>query len=296
MPMKLGEIYRKLVEDDFRLLSLIVRSLRLFDFIPLEYIVKKLEHKYSQKEIVARIKKLVSLKLLKRHPLMDSYRITFLGLDCMALRILVSKDVVKAIGNVIGIGKESIVYQGLSADDKLIAVKFYRIGRQSFRNVLRARGYYEDIDSSSWLSRSIIAGRREKEALTILNRHYINGIPKLYGGALHCIAIEYIDGVRLSEGPQLSNPLQMLKEIIDVVRDVYRIAGLVHGDLSEYNIMISYTDATPYIIDWPQFISSNMPMAHNMLKRDIENLVKFFKRRYRIYVDPQEMFKYVVEQ
>ncbi|MEM2706735.1 MAG: serine/threonine protein kinase, partial [Ignisphaera sp.] len=131
---KIGIIYRKLVPEDFILLRFLVRNLNKFEYVPLDFVVRKFEERYTQKEIVARIKKLFQLKLLVKHPTIESYRVTFLGLDCLALNILVYKDVIKAIDDRIGIGKESEIYRGLGNDDKLIAIKFYRIGRQCFRH------------------------------------------------------------------------------------------------------------------------------------------------------------------
>ncbi|MEM3980786.1 MAG: RIO1 family regulatory kinase/ATPase, partial [Ignisphaera sp.] len=281
------------MDDDFRFLGFIIKKIRQYEYIPIEHIVKRFEHKFSQKEIVARIKKLTRLKLLSKHPSMEAYRITFLGLDCMSLKLLADKNIVKAIGDIIGIGKESEVYRGLTENDDLVAIKFYKIGKQSFRHIAKYRGYYsDDIEHSSWIRRSIIAGKREKEVLEILNNHTIPGIPKLYGGALHSIVIEYIDGVRLNEIEQVEDPLNIFEQIIEILRRVYRDAGIIHGDLSEYNIMISYKGVKEqvYIIDWPQYTSANSPFAISLLKRDIENIVKFFRRHYMLEIDVQEVF------
>ncbi|MEM2397997.1 MAG: RIO1 family regulatory kinase/ATPase [Ignisphaera sp.] len=297
--MKLGEAYRKLVDDDFRFLSFMVKKIKQFEYVPIEYIIKKFEHKFSQKEILARIKKLTRLRLLAKHPSIKAYRITFLGLDCISLRLLVAKNVVKAIGDIIGVGKESEVYRGLAENNDIVAIKFYKIGKQNFKHIAKYRGYYsDDVVHSGWLRRSIIAGKREKDVLEILNNYTIPGIPKLYGGVLHSVVIEYIDGARLNEIEQVENPINVFEQIIEIIRYIYRNAGIVHGDLSEYNIMLSYKDDKErvYIIDWPQYASINSPLAISMLRRDIENIAKFFRRRYMLEVDVQEVFKYITEQ
>lgn len=251
---------------------------------------------YTQKEIVARIRKLTKLGLLARHPSMNSYRITFLGLDCSALKYLVTHGIIKAIDDKIGIGKESEVYKGLNENDEIVAIKFYRIGKQSFKNIAKFRGYYEGMEQSGWIHRSIVAGKREREALMILNKYRVPGVPKIYGGILHCVIIEYIDGVRLNEAIGIDNPQHIFYQVIDIIRHIYRDAGIVHGDLSEYNIMISLRDEKEYvyIIDWPQYTLTTMPIALQLLKRDIENIIKFFRRRYRLNIDLQETLKYVL--
>lgn len=274
-----------------------VRNIKNFEYIPVEYVVKKFEHLYTQKEIIARLKKLAQLKIIAKHPSMEAYRITFLGLDCLALKILVTQNIIKAIGDIIGIGKESEVYQGLSENNDVVAIKFYKIGKRSFKNVAKYRGYYSDnLAESSWLRRSILAGRREKEVLTLLNNHNISGVPKIYGGALHCVVMEFIEGIRLNEVSELQDPSNIFNQIIEIVKCAYKDVGIIHGDLSEYNIMITRRDdeELAYIIDWPQYVSSASPLAQQLLKRDILNIVKFFRKRFRLNIDAEEVYKHII--
>jgi len=294
---KIGIIYRKLVPEDFILLRFLVRNLNKFEYVPLDFVVRKFEERYTQKEIVARIKKLFQLKLLVKHPTIESYRVTFLGLDCLALNILVYKGVIKAIDDRIGIGKESEIYRGLGNDDKLIAIKFYRIGRQCFRHVTKYRGYYENIEHGRWLHKSIIAGKREREALYLLNKYLIGNIPKIYGGILHTVAIEFIDGLMLYEVKELIDPYNVFNQIINTVKTIYRTVGMVHGDLSEYNILVNSSDDEEkiYIIDWPQYTLSTDPMALRLLERDVKHIVGFFRRRFHLDISLEETLKYVLE-
>ncbi|MGB9684637.1 MAG: RIO1 family regulatory kinase/ATPase, partial [Candidatus Bathyarchaeales archaeon] len=53
-------------------------------------------------------------------------------------------------------------------------------------------------------------------------------------------------------------------------------AELVHGDLSEYNIMI--WKGRPVIFDMSQAVPLSHPMANFLLSRDITNINKFFSR------------------
>jgi RIO kinase 1 len=52
-------------------------------------------------------------------------------------------------------------------------------------------------------------------------------------------------------------------------------AGLIHGDLSEYNILVDAQG--PVIIDLPQAIdAAGSSVAASMLERDVSNLAAFF--------------------
>jgi len=287
-------VYKKLVNEDFQLLEYIVFNLKKFEYIPLEIIVKHFKKKLTEKEIIARIKKLAKMKLVERHPIMEAYRLRFLGLDCIALHKLVVKNVVKAIGDEIGTGKESKLYTGISEDDSVVVIKFHRIWK-SFRNISKVRSYGNDVEGATWLIKSIVSGRREREALTILNRCLVNGIPKLYGGALHAVVIEHIPGRDLYTVTHLDNPEEVMQQIIDIVKEAYIKAKLVHGDLSEYNIMVNLENMRSYIIDWPQCVSTADPKAYEVLKKDVGNVLKFFRRRFRINKDLNEVVKYIVE-
>ena len=61
------------------------------------------------------------------------------------------------------------------------------------------------------------------------------------------------------------------------MRRMYQISRLVHGDLSEYNIL--YNDGTLYFIDVSQSLEHSNPQSLNMLRRDMENMNAFFQRK-----------------
>lgn len=66
----------------------------------------------------------------------------------------------------------------------------------------------------------------------------------------------------------------VFKHLIDDIRKMYLYAGLVHGDLSEYNIMLH--NSKPYIIDVSQAVKISHPNAYDLLIRDVNNLIRYF--------------------
>jgi RIO kinase 2 len=71
----------------------------------------------------------------------------------------------------------------------------------------------------------------------------------------------------------------MLEQILDCTRRAK--AGVIHADLSEYNILIE--DEKAVIIDWPQWIGTDHPNAVTIIERDIDNILAFFTRKYRLH-------------
>jgi RIO kinase 1 len=73
---------------------------------------------------------------------------------------------------------------------------------------------------------------------------------------------------------------------------LYQKAKLVHGDLSEYNIMM--WKGRPMVFDMSQSVSIEAPMAEFMLKRDLTNLNRFFSRLDVEVINVEELYRIVV--
>jgi len=109
-------------------------------------------------------------------------------------------------------------------------------------------------------------------------------------------AYDFVDGVLLmelvtdSEGepaPRLNDtvltPEQAREFHGTLIREVVRMlcAGVVHGDLSEYNVLLGSRGSVmePVIIDLPQAVdAAGNAHANGMLARDIGNLTRYFGR------------------
>ena len=70
------------------------------------------------------------------------------------------------------------------------------------------------------------------------------------------------------------NPQTFYNNILDQMQKIWQKAGLAHGDLSEYNIMIQ--EEQPVIFDVSQAMLTIHPMAPILIERDIQNINNFF--------------------
>jgi RIO kinase 2 len=69
-------------------------------------------------------------------------------------------------------------------------------------------------------------------------------------------------------------------------------AGVVHADLSEYNIMLKRNRGI-LIIDWPQYVTKNHPNAEQLLSRDVQNVLQYFRRKHKLAAELDKSLDYV---
>jgi RIO kinase 2 len=225
-------------------------------------------------------------KLVVRHS--ANYVITTSGLDALALKDYANRNLLTALGAIIAKGKESDVYEAFTEKGDLRALKVFRLGRISFRDVARKRAANYGV--RSWLTKNYDAAQREFNALKKLEAFRVF-TPKPSAHNRHTVLLEEVRGVRLSYRPPLADPEQTLKDILSGIRTAYVEAGIINGDLSEYNILSDGTDF--WIIDWPQSVSSEHPNAAKLLERDVTGLIKFYRRAYGIVARPDDAVSYV---
>jgi len=288
----IGVTYKSLVEEDFKVLAALEKGLADHEYVPLR-VLERLSGMYEERlQLVLR--KLHDLKLIKRETVGGEkmYRLTYLGYDMLALRALVKADVIEALGSKVGTGKESEIYLGLARGGVQVAVKFLRIGKTSFRQTARVRVWTRD-GSLSWYTQSKVAAEREYRALKKLVEFKAQ-VPVPVGYNRHVVVTEFIDGIELFRRPPLESPEEVLDKIVETIAVAYHRAQIVHGDLSEYNVLIRKGDEAPFIIDWPQYVYRDDPSSTELLKRDVYYIAKFFNRVYGVEVRLEDAFKRVL--
>jgi RIO kinase 2 len=211
------------------------------------------------------------------------------GVEAMALKDYVRKDLIFALGAVIAKGKESDVYEALTEEGTVYALKLYKIGRTSFTKVRKTR-VRESAEFRSWMTANYNAALREYHALRKLEG-LSPTFPKAIAHSRSTVLLEELSGVRLSQRPYLENPKAALTKVIEAMRIAYVKVKLVNADLSEYNIL---TDgASVWLIDWPQAVDAAHPNSLELLTHDVGAVLRFFARAYGIELDQARALEYV---
>ncbi len=103
-----------------------------------------------------------------------------------------------------------------------------------------------------------------------------------------------IEGAELYHHPELPNPQAVLNEILVNIRKTYQDAHIIHADLSPYNIILQPNQHI-LIIDWPQYVTTKHPNAQQLLIRDLQNVLRYFQRKYKLKTKLKETLIYIKE-
>jgi len=218
----------------------------------------------------------------------------------MVIYKLLKKGVLDELNGVVNAGKESRVYWGKDPDDKDVAVKIYLTSSAEFKKgmVKYIQGDYR-FKSVKRDTRSLVFTWAQKEFRNLEQAYRAKvNVPKPIVIKKNVLVMEFI-GKNGIKAPLLKHvipedPDKLYNTILDSIKRLYQVADLVHGDLSEYNIMI-WNDK-PVLFDMSQSVPSNHPLAEFMLRRDLQNINKFFKRHCVEVCPVNDAFKKVVER
>jgi len=284
------QVFRQLEPPDLRVLLAIELAMKRHEYAP-EKTIPKLAN-LLLRETDYRLSRLSKMGLIRRWqgPYVG-YILNSAGYDCLAINAHVKAGVLQAFGKPLGVGKEADVYDALTPEGKRVAVKFHRLGRVSFRQTRRVRGYVAELPHVSWLYQSRLAAEREFEALKLVHPCGVS-VPEPINQNRHVIVMGMIEGVELYRCPEIQKPQEVLGEILLNIKKAYVKAEVVHADLSEFNVILK-SDQHPLIIDWPQFVKRDHPDAERLLTRDIRNIARFFNRKFGIKTKLKDTLSYV---
>jgi RIO kinase 2 len=272
-------------KEDLRILMAIEIGMKRSEYVTVKNI--RFYARYPLEETLYRLKKVHKEGMIIRNA--SSYEIGYtlnsLGYDVLALHALVERGKISQLGPLIGKGKESDVYSCMDDDNNIFALKIYRMGRTSFKNIKKTRNIIKNRKHLSWLYINRLSAKREFEALKRIYKLNLN-TPKPIAFNRHIVVMSYLRGKELAYSRDIPNPRKIFKKIIKQIRIIYEKLGIIHGDLGEFNIVIDENENI-LIIDWIQWISKNHPNARKTLERDINNLCEYFKKKFKIIFDTQ---------
>lgn len=280
-----------LESDDFRVLTAVETGMRNHEIVPVKLVGTIAEIRSGTGKLLRNLcyNRLLSYERGKKF---DGYRLTSLGYDYLALRVLRNRSVIDQVGNQIGVGKEASVYISRnSIKDERYALKVHRLGRTSFKTVYNKRDYHKS-KVSNWLYLSRLAALREYSFMKILYEHDFK-IPEPIDHNRHCIVMKWIDGTLLNNISKDDNidHKKLLEQLLNMILELANKYGVVHGDFNEFNILIHNQTNEPYLIDFPQMVSTDHQLAKEYFERDVQCILSFFEKRFACVADEVPTFE-----
>lgn len=191
---------------------------------------------------------------------------------------LSSKGYFDELKSPIFVGKESNVFSAYKGK-KLVIIKIYRVQNADFKKMYDYIGKDTRYEHLKKKRREIIFAwtQREFKNLHKAGKAKINS-PKPIAVKDNILIEEFIGDDE--PAPQLKNaypqnPEKFLKILVKDLKKLYK-EGLVHGDLSSFNIL-NYKEK-PVIIDYSQSTTTKTSNAQELMERDLGNIARFFKR------------------
>ncbi|MDD4127861.1 MAG: serine/threonine protein phosphatase, partial [Methanomicrobium sp.] len=268
------------------ILTTIEKLMKRYTWVP-EDVLKKTSG-LSLQETEYRLGHLMARDMVKSSSVpYKGYQLTFGGYDALSILSLVNKGTISALGCLIGVGKESTVYEALGTG--VLVLKIHRVGQRSFQSVRLNRSFMPEWKHFPWIFASTYSARQEFEALKVLRKGGVN-VPVPVAINRNVIAMTYIAGVNLNQAV-LENPQDVFDGIFENIKKAYDL-GFIHNDLSEYNVMVDGNEV--WIIDWPQWTEVTHPNADDILRRDVTNITNYFSKKYGLSCTPEKVIEMVV--
>ncbi len=191
---------------------------------------------------------------------------------------LISEGYFEGLESPISIGKEANIFSAKRKDGSRVMVKIYRLEACDFNRM------YDYIrEDPRYIN---LRGKKRKIIFNWVQREYRNllkakeakvSAPNPLAFKENILVLEFVGrediiAHRLSvDKPK--NAKRFFDKVIENMKKLYR-AGLVHADLSPFNILNNNEE--PVFIDFSQATTLNSSSAQDFLERDIRNVCNFF--------------------
>lgn len=180
----------------------------------------------------------------------------------------------------IATGKEAHVFRAVDSAGHHRAIKIYKIETSDFKRMEDYLDFEPRFKKAKHDKRNIVFAWTQKEFSSLQRfQKFEVPVPTPLAAKENVLVMEFI-GTHGNAAPRLKDArvkdLEKFYENVCVAIARMLNAKLIHGDLSEYNILVK--DDLPIIIDCGQSIPTIHPNAKHYYERDITNMLKVFHR------------------
>lgn len=197
----------------------------------------------------------------------------------LAVHKLINSGSLSYLNGVIGAGKESRVYWGVSGK-RDVAVKIYFTKTSKFRRRIDYVVGDPRFERYSKSPGKIIYTWARKEYSNLLAAHSAGiPVPEPIGLCRNILVMDFVgrDGIPSSTLRGRGGNESDYKKVLSLIRSLFQKAKLVHADLSEFNIFKAGRKVI--FFDFGSAVEISHPMAIEFLRRDVESINRFFAKK-----------------
>jgi RIO kinase 1 len=213
----------------------------------------------------------------------------------MTIYEYMNKGTIGEIHGVVKAGKEARIYWATTPQGKELAIKIYLTLSAEFKKgkIIYIEGdpRFRNVRHDT---RSLVFAwaLKEYKNLELAVKAKVR-VPKPIDVKNNVLIMEFI-GKNGTSAPVMKeeppkNPQQVYEQLLEYIRRLYQKAQLVHGDISEYNVMLWRNK--PILFDIAQAVRLEHPMAQQFLTRDLNNLNRYFKNHGAKVLTTEEAHK-----
>jgi len=209
---------------------------------------------------------------------------------------MINSHIISYVNGAVKAGKESVLFWAVDQNQNDVALKVYLVTTSNFKR--RAQYILGDPRFSKIKrgTRNLVNLWAQKE-FSNLTRCFECGIPvvKPIHVSKNVLAIEFVgkNGVPAKTLLESKVNKKDFDMAISILKKLYKDAKLVHADYSEYNIF--KTEKGLVVFDLGSAVDLQHPNSNEFLKRDINNITKFFVKRGLTIQNPADTYDEVIK-
>ncbi len=213
----------------------------------------------------------------------------------MTLYKLITDHIIAYVNGSVSAGKESVVFWAVDENNVDVALKIYLVSTSNFK---KRQAYI--LGDPRFLklkkgTKNLVFLWAKKEFKNLSRCHDCGiPVPKPIHVTRNVLVMEFVGNNGSPSKVLLESQIDEndYHQAISILKNLYTKAKLVHGDYSEYNIF--KTDDGLVLFDLGSAVDLRHPNAQEFLKRDINNITRFFSKRGITVNDPTKVLEEII--
>ena len=215
----------------------------------------------------------------------------------MTLYKIISDGIISYVNGPVSAGKESVLFWAVDKNENDIALKVYLVSTSNFKkreSYIAGDPRFKNIKSGT---KNLVYLWAKKEYKNLQQSFEAKiPVPKPLHVSNNVLVMEFV-GINGKPSQLLLNSEvdeNDYSQALDMIKNLYSKAKLVHGDFSEYNIF--KTENGLCLFDLGSAVDLKHPNAIEFLKRDINNINRFFSKRGISTIETNEIMEELLDE